>query len=85
MPIQAARHERHSRISDADIILNRSVGYQLCEGRAQESGVSPTYNRTAGGTFYFNVLDLARWDAALYTERQVKKSGLDQMGGASLN
>jgi hypothetical protein len=41
--------------------------------------VSPTFNSTADGAMYFNVLDLAKWDAALYTERLLKKASLDRM------
>lgn len=67
-------------ISEADIIPNRSAGYQLVKGQLKnQDWVSPSYNTTADGALYFNVLDLATWDAALYTERLVKKSSLDQM------
>jgi CubicO group peptidase (beta-lactamase class C family) len=67
-------------ISDADIIPNRSAGYQLVNGALKnQDWVSPFFNSTADGALYFNVLDLAKWDAALYTERLIKKSSLDQM------
>ena len=67
-------------ISEADIIPNRSAGYQLVKGEIKnQDWVSPTFNTTADGALYFNVLDLARWDAALYTERLLKRSSLDQM------
>lgn len=67
-------------ISEADIIPNRSAGYQLVKGELKnQDWVAPSYNTTADGALYFNVLDLAKWDAALYTERLVKKSSLDQM------
>ena len=33
----------------------------------------------ADGALYFNVLDLAKWDAALYTEKLLKHSSLDLM------
>ncbi len=35
--------------------------------------VSPSLNTTADGSLYFSILDLAKWDAALYTETQLKK------------
>jgi hypothetical protein len=41
--------------------------------------VSPTMNTTADGSLYFSILDLAKWDAALYTEKLLKRSTLDQM------
>ncbi|HTR67533.1 MAG TPA: serine hydrolase domain-containing protein [Terriglobales bacterium] len=67
-------------ISEADIIPNRAAGYQIEKGELKnQDWVSPTYNSTADGALYFNVLDLAKWDAALYTEKLVKKSSLDQM------
>lgn len=67
-------------ISEADIISNRSAGYELVKGEIKnQDWVSPSFNTTADGALYFNVLDLARWDAALYTERLVKKSSVDQM------
>jgi CubicO group peptidase (beta-lactamase class C family) len=67
-------------ISEADIIRNRAAGYQWVDGVLKnQDWVSPTFNSTADGTLYFNVLDLAKWDAALYGERLLKRSSLDQM------
>jgi len=36
-------------------------------------------NTTADGSLYFSVLDLAKWDAALYTEKLLKRSSLELM------
>jgi CubicO group peptidase (beta-lactamase class C family) len=36
-------------------------------------------NTTADGSLYFTTLDLAKWDAALYTEKLLKRSDLDLM------
>lgn len=67
-------------ISEADIIPNRAAGYQLVKGELKnEEWVSPSLNTMADGALYFNVLDLAKWDGALYTEKLLKKSSLDQM------
>lgn len=67
-------------ISEADIIPNRSSGYRLVRGELKnQEWVSPSFNTTADGALYFNVLDLAKWDAALYTEKLLKKSSLEQM------
>jgi hypothetical protein len=41
--------------------------------------VSPTFNSTADGTLYFSVLDLAKWDAALYGTQLLKQSSLDRI------
>ncbi len=67
-------------ISEADIIPNRSAGYRLVKGELKnQEWVSPVLNTTADGSLYFSILDLAKWDAALYTERLLKRSSLDQM------
>jgi CubicO group peptidase (beta-lactamase class C family) len=67
-------------ISDADIIPNRSSGYELHDDKLQnQDWVSPTFNSTADGTLYFNVLDLAKWDEALYGTRLLKQSSLDRI------
>jgi CubicO group peptidase (beta-lactamase class C family) len=67
-------------INEADIILNRAAGYQLVKGELKnQEWVAPAMNTTADGSLYFNTLDLAKWDAALYTEKLLKKSSLDLM------
>lgn len=67
-------------INEADIILNRSAGYRLVNGEQKnQEWVSPSVNTTADGSLYFSILDLAKWDAALYTEKLLKKSSLAQM------
>jgi len=67
-------------ISEADIIPNRAAGYRLVKGELKnQEWVSPTLNTTADGSLYFSILDLAKWDAALYTEKLLKRSSLEQM------
>jgi CubicO group peptidase (beta-lactamase class C family) len=67
-------------ISEADIIPNRSAGYRLVKGALKnQDWVSPTLNSTADGALYTNIPDMAKWDAALYTEKLLKKASLDQM------
>jgi CubicO group peptidase (beta-lactamase class C family) len=67
-------------ISEAAIIPNRSSGYRLVDGQLKnQEWVSPSVNTTADGSLYFSVLDLAKWDAALYTERLLKHASLQQM------
>ena len=67
-------------ISEEDIVPNRAAGYQLVKGVIKnQEWVSPTLNTTADGALYFSVLDLAKWDAALYTKKLIKRSSLDQM------
>jgi CubicO group peptidase (beta-lactamase class C family) len=67
-------------ISEEDIVANRSAGYRLVKGELKnQEWVSPKLNTTADGSLYFSALDLAKWDAALYTEKLLKRSSLDQM------
>jgi CubicO group peptidase (beta-lactamase class C family) len=67
-------------ISEADIIPNRAAGYRLVKGELKnQKWVAPTINTTADGSLYFSILDLAKWDAALYTERLLKRSDLELM------
>ncbi len=67
-------------ISEADIIPNRAAGYRLVKGELKnQEWVAPMVNTTADGSLYFSILDLAKWDAALYTEQLLKRSSLDQM------
>jgi CubicO group peptidase (beta-lactamase class C family) len=67
-------------ISDRDIVYNRASGYELVDGQLKnQEWASPTFNSTADGTLYFNVLDLAKWDAALYTTRLLSQASLDVM------
>lgn len=67
-------------ISEADIIPNRGAGYRLVKGDLKnQEWVAPALNTTADGSLYFSILDLAKWDAALYTEKILKRSSLDQM------
>jgi CubicO group peptidase (beta-lactamase class C family) len=67
-------------ISEADIIPNRSAGYRLVKGELKnQEWVAPMLNTTADGSLYFSILDLAKWDAALYTEKILKRASLEQM------
>ena len=68
-------------ISDRDIIPNRASGYEIDDNGElkNQEWVSPTFNSTADGTLYFNVLDLAKWDEALYGTKLLKQSSLDRM------
>ena len=67
-------------ISEVDIIPNRAAGYRVANGQLKnQNWVSPSLNTTADGALYLTVYDMAKWDAALYTEKLLKKSSLDQM------
>jgi CubicO group peptidase (beta-lactamase class C family) len=67
-------------ISEADIVPNRAAGYRLVNGELKnQNWVSPSLNTTADGALYLTVYDMAKWDAALYTEKLLKRSSLEQM------
>lgn len=67
-------------ISEADIIPNRASGYELHHGELKnQEWVSPTFDSTADGALYFNVLDIAKWDGALYGTTLLRQSSLDRM------
>lgn len=67
-------------INEADIIPNRAAGYTTDKGELKnQEWVSPTMNTTADGSLYWTTLDLVKWDAALNTEKLLKKSSLEQM------
>ena len=67
-------------ISEADIIPNRAAGYRVVKGELKnQEWVAPMINTTADGSLYFSINDLAKWDAALYTEKLLKRSSLEQM------
>jgi oligopeptidase B len=67
-------------IDEADIVPNRAAGYRLVKGELKnQEWVSPTLNTTADGALYLTTLDMAKWDAALYTNKLLTKASLDQM------
>lgn len=67
-------------INEADIVPNRAAGYNLVKGELKnQEWVSPTLNTTADGSLYLTALDMAKWDAALYGEKLLKKASLEQM------
>lgn len=67
-------------ISEADIVPNRAAGYRLVKGELKnQEWVAPVVNTTADGSLYFSVLDLAKWNDALYTDKLLKRSSLNLM------
>ena len=67
-------------ISEADIVAHRAAGYLVVNGQLKnQNWVSPSLNTTADGALYLTVYDMAKWDAALYTEKLLKRSTLEQM------
>jgi CubicO group peptidase (beta-lactamase class C family) len=67
-------------ITEEDIVPNRAAGYRLDKGEVKnQEWVAPTINTTADGSLYLTALDMAKWDAALYGERLLKRVSLEQM------
>ena len=67
--------------SHADIIPNRSSGYTLVGAAWKNSlqGWSQSILSGAAGGLWMTTLDLAKWDAALYSDRILKQSSLETM------
>ena len=67
-------------ISEDDIVPNRAAGYRLVNGQLKnQEWVSPSLNTTADGALYLTVYDMAKWDAALYTEKLLQRASLAEM------
>ena len=67
-------------ISEADIVPNRAAGYRVVKGQLKnQDWVSPSLNTTADGALYLTVYDMAKWEAALYTEKLLKRGSLETM------
>lgn len=65
-------------ISEADIVPNRSSGYQLVGNDIKnQDWVSPSLNTTADGALYFTVNDLAKWAVGLNHRRVPSARGLE--------
>lgn len=67
-------------INEAEIIPNRAAGYETENGivRNQEY-VSPSLNRTADGSLYISVADLAKWDRELCGGRLLSSASREAM------
>ena len=49
-------------ISDADIVMHRSAGYKVEDGKLKnQDWVSPTMNSTADGSLYASINDMVAW------------------------
>jgi len=71
-------------ISEADIVPNRAAGYRLVKGELKnQTWVSPSTNSTADGSLYLSILDLAKWDAALYTDRPLTEASREKLWTAA--
>jgi CubicO group peptidase (beta-lactamase class C family) len=67
-----------ARIIDEEAIVpNRAAGYRRVRGELKnQAWVAPFLNTCADGSLYLSVLDLAKWDAALYGDSLLPQSAL---------
>ena len=63
--------------SMTDLIPNRANGYGWRDGKYSNAAIYLALRPS--GAFLSTVLDLAKWDAALYTERFLKQTTREQM------
>jgi CubicO group peptidase (beta-lactamase class C family) len=61
----------------SDLVANRANGYVWRNDKVQNAEI--LFALRPSGAFLSTVLDLAKWDAALYTNRILKQSVRDQM------
>jgi D-alanyl-D-alanine carboxypeptidase len=61
----------------ADLVQNRANGYVWRNGKLQNAEIY--FALRPSGAFLSSVLDLAKWDAALYTDKFLKSSVREQM------
>lgn len=67
-------------VHENDVVRDCASGYELRRGRVRDQEWwSDAFNSTADGVVYCNVLDMAKWDRALYGTRLLKRSSLNRM------
>ena len=67
-------------ISEADLVPNRAAGYRLINGDLKnQEWVAPTLNTTADGALYLSVLDMAKFESALYERKLLSPASYDTM------
>jgi D-alanyl-D-alanine carboxypeptidase len=67
------------RMNRREIIPNRAAGYTWEQNALRNSEYTSSTWAYAEGGLASSVSDMAKWDAALYTERLLKRSSLEQM------
>ncbi len=66
-------------VRETEIVKNRASGYTFGSGRLAQSGYINMTWPFAAGAMESTVLDLAKWDAALYTDKILPQTALAQM------
>jgi CubicO group peptidase (beta-lactamase class C family) len=61
-------------------VPNRASGYEIVKGALKnQEWVSPSLNTTADGSLYLSLLDMEKWDAALNTNRLLRRESIERM------
>jgi CubicO group peptidase (beta-lactamase class C family) len=69
-----------TRVNDlTEVIPNRAAGYAWRGNRLRQGEYTSPTQPYAAGALVSTVVDLAKWDAALYTEKLVKQATLRRM------
>jgi len=71
--------DHSSTIWQPDVVKNLATGYTLAGGKLLHNHRRTDYGLVSHFGIISTVLDLAKWDAALYGEKLLKRSSLDQM------
>lgn len=66
-------------INYAELVPNRANGYSWRNGAFRNSQQMNPVGEFSNGGLISTVLDMAKWDAALYTEKLLKRTTLEQM------
>lgn len=67
-------------ISEADIISNRASGYRIVNDQLKnQEWVAPSLNITADGALYLSILDVAKWEAALNSQKLLTEKSYKAM------
>ncbi|MCE9557855.1 MAG: beta-lactamase family protein [Armatimonadetes bacterium] len=67
-------------ISESDIVMNRSAGYEIVDGKPfNQSWVAPMLNTTGDGSLYVSLVDMVNWNSALDGEKVLSNPIKQQM------
>ena len=61
------------------VLKNRASGYEFPDGKMANAPYVDMSIPHAAGALYSTVVDLYKWDRALYTEKLISKAGLARM------
>lgn len=75
-----ARGMNSTRVNSfTDVVPNRATGYSWAGDHTTNAALWPISGRAGAGSLVSTVLDMAKWDAALYGEKLLKRASLEEM------